>query len=103
MPRPSTAMTMNHTHFSRQTDEAFQVRLHSSSASGFIWMLDELPDGLHLVEWDASPGDLSKTAGGTDTFTFKGTRPGEYVIRFCLCRPRLPVAIDEMQYSVSIA
>jgi len=67
--------------------EGFALVLSGNGVGGYLWALDQLPDGLQLQsEQDVAPSSDAPGAAGAKEFELEATAAGTFTARFALRR-----------------
>lgn len=93
---------MSNGEFVIEPGQTRKISLTTSSGTGFVWMLSELPSSTWL---EAIEDSSASTPGGTGTRTFLlyGASPGSGLLVFKLARPWEPLKVaDERTYRVHV-
>jgi predicted secreted protein len=84
--------------------EEFSVRLESTPTTGYVWVVDSLPNGLDLLGNEHEPPGGGPMPGGTQdqVFLFRALAAGEYQIDFSLKRQWESQAIQTHSVRVKV-
>lgn len=75
--------------------EAFAISLPANPTTGYDWQVEISSGSVVLLRRDHHRSADRIGAGGTTTFTFQATAPGEAVLRFRYLRPWEGPAVEE--------
>ena len=83
--------------------EVVSIDLPSSPSTGYRWDLEQLPDGIELVDHTTTPPAPDEVGGGgVQHFLVRADRPGTFPLGFVLKRPWEPDAAETTIITVQV-
>lgn len=82
----------------------FPVRLRATPTTGYVWVVDALPESFELLgsDFEKPPGETQPGGHVVQAFRFRALKEGEYTINFVLKRQWESHALDACAVNVSV-